>query len=928
MDLLSQPLLWCIVQVTLVALLGWLLCTLISRMSSPGAAVVPAAALAAVVLLTASAFAPWPHWWRFAPQWQSTTDVFRSPVANARGASSVLESSLSDVPSETATSATLDESAFPPIHSDFEQHNIQQHDAADSSFTRTRFWSWLPALAATALTCGAVLGLLQLTAGLLSVRRIRKASHTLHDSTLTELTDCLRAELCLQTKIELRECEDLTTAATIGWIHPVILLPPTWREWTEDQLRAVLAHELAHVARGDFFACVLAQLCLALHFYHPLVHWLAARLRLEQELAADATAAALAGGRKTYLHSLAELALHNSERSLGWPAHTFLPTQGTFLRRIEMLRDSREVPTLGSGRGKIQRWAAVGLLIVGAMVIAGLRTGPAPSPFDTAVHAQQPSATEGQKAGGIDLSYVSNDARFVVAVRPTEIMQVPEIKTVVESAVRDVKPFALLAAEGIEQVIFTGSEQGAGPGADEPLIVIQFSKPATLDQLVKIELIPADAPRVTAGAGAAAAGHRLGYGVINDRTYAVGNPNALAKYLGDRRKGEPAIAAGAAWEKVRKGAVVVAVDMQLLRKQLQHHPANAPGQSLSAIAPLWNDSEYVVAGILIEGKTAHVRAIATCHDTELAERVAETAVAAKTLAQNLLRATQENERDIPAFAKFGLDTAEGLLKSVKVERSEKLVFAQTSTDLPKAGSAAATNLLEAVSQSRIAARRTVSANNMKQIMLAMHNWAEIARVPGTVENRFPAPVIMGKDGKGRFPHSWRVAILPFIEQVDLYNQYNFDEPWDSEANKRVLEKMPAVYRNPADDPKSTTSAYYVLTGSKLLEEKAADGGGTSPPEGGFPTAFSAKNGMLFSQITDGMSNTIAVVEAKTGIPWTKPEDIVIDPAKDLPKLGGITEGGFYAALCDGSVRFLKSNIDPKTLKLLIMPGDGQILAQE
>ena len=66
---------------------------------------------------------------------------------------------------------------------------------------------------------------------------------------------------------------------------------------SEDELRGVVAHELAHVKRRDYLAAVVAQTALAVHFYHPPLHWLAGRVRLEQELAADALAASVSGGR-------------------------------------------------------------------------------------------------------------------------------------------------------------------------------------------------------------------------------------------------------------------------------------------------------------------------------------------------------------------------------------------------------------------------------------------------------------------------------------------------------------------------------------------------------------------------------------------------------------------------------------------------------
>ncbi len=101
--------------------------------------------------------------------------------------------------------------------------------------------------------------------------------------------------------VDLRECPGVVSPAVVGWLRPVVLLPADWRGWGEPERRAVLAHELAHVRRFDYPLGLLARLGVALHFYHPLVYWLADRLRLQQELAADALAAPLVGGREPYL---------------------------------------------------------------------------------------------------------------------------------------------------------------------------------------------------------------------------------------------------------------------------------------------------------------------------------------------------------------------------------------------------------------------------------------------------------------------------------------------------------------------------------------------------------------------------------------------------------------------------------------------------
>jgi beta-lactamase regulating signal transducer with metallopeptidase domain len=938
MDPLTASIVWCIVQITLVGLLAWLLCTAVSRWTGPGAAMVPAVALAAVVVLTACAFVPWPKWWRYGPQWQVPTTA-TSAVRPAAGESNAPRTNRGETSVEVTSTPLLASDAvqpfdvFPSLEAAPQTPTTaqSQHAADFTTQLADLGWGWLPHLLASVFVGGVVLGLLQLAGGLLSVRACRRASQPLADVELSELVDCLRAELCLTRGVELRESDHLATAATVGWTRPVILLPRGWREWTEDQRRAVLAHELAHVARGDYLACVLAQLSLAIHFYHPLVHWLAARLRLEQELAADATAAMLSGGRKSYLQSLAELALHTSERSLGWPAHTFLPTQGTFLRRIEMLRDSKLAPAARPRPNRAPRWAAVGLLIVGAAVIAGLRGGAAVTPFDATANAQQQATEAGgtKTTAGMDLAHVTSDAKMLLAIRPAEVAKVPEIREALEDADRQRAPLVkLLTLDGVEQITLIGLA-GVEPNdwGKDALAVLQFNKATTYDDVAKTGVWPADALRLPGRPAAGQPGAtQSAYGVIDDRTLVLGSVELVGRYLANRRKGQPAIAAGAAWDKVRMGAIVAAIDMEVVREQFRKLPENTdragPDALLATLSPLWTDSEYVLSGIIVEGKTVHLRAIATCHNAELAEHVADTVSAAATLARNTMRSARENERDIPAFARFAMETADGLLKSVKVQRSESIVVAQTSTELPKASAAAAGSLIGAISQVRTSAQRMQSANNLKQIGLALHNYA------AANGGRFPPPVLMGQDGKGKVPHSWRVAILPYLVEEELHRQYQFDEPWDSDANKRVLAKMPPLFRNPADDPKSTSSSYFVLRSEKLLETTAAPGGGETAPEGGFPTAFSANSGMSFNQIHDGTSYTLSVVEAKRDIPWTKPEDILFDPAKDPPKLGGFFKDGFHVGLCDGSVRLLSEKTDPKILKLLIMPQDGTPLPPE
>ena len=183
-------------------------------------------------------------------------------------------------------------------------------------------WHWTGWLAA--LFCvGLGLGGVRLLLGLVSVARLRRSGEKITEAEAPEQLDIICAEFSVTRRVLLSESQGVSSAATIGWLRPLVLLPSDWRSWSPEELRTVLAHEVAHIAHRDFPCWLLAQVGLLLHFYHPLVHWLAGRLRLEQELAADADAARHSGGAQEYLRNLAELAVRQADRPVAWPARTF-----------------------------------------------------------------------------------------------------------------------------------------------------------------------------------------------------------------------------------------------------------------------------------------------------------------------------------------------------------------------------------------------------------------------------------------------------------------------------------------------------------------------------------------------------------------------------------------------------------------------------
>jgi RNA polymerase sigma factor (sigma-70 family) len=278
---------------------------------------------------------------------------------------------------------------------------------------------------------------------------------------------------------------------------------------------------------------------------------------------------------------------------------------------------------------------------------------------------------------------------------------------------------------------------------------------------------------------------------------------------------------------------------------------------------------------------------------------------------------------------------------------------------PPAGGPAAEKA-EPAERTADAAQRRRSLNNLKQILIAIHNYHD-------TYNRLPSDI---RDKNGKPILSWRVAILPFVEQDNFYKQFKLDEPWDSEHNLKLLAQMPPVYRV-GFEPKGATHTYYqVFAGpgtpfgwSRFDQPGGGEGGaggGAAPggapgigPGGGplggagappgigaggvpggppaaagaggaAPAPQEARGPIRITQITDGTSNTLGVVEAGPPVPWTKPADLPYDPKKPLPKLVGPFSNVFHVSMMDGTANALKRDIDPRVLRDLIGMDDGNV----
>jgi hypothetical protein len=277
----------------------------------------------------------------------------------------------------------------------------------------------------------------------------------------------------------------------------------------------------------------------------------------------------------------------------------------------------------------------------------------------------------------------------------------------------------------------------------------------------------------------------------------------------------------------------------------------------------------------------------------------------------------EKNRERVFFGLLCLERLEAALRAVKAERDGATIrlAAAADTDLEALDGQVAAALKARAGDERAQQTRArrKSVANLKQIGLALHNLNDTYRY-------LPPAAILDKQ-TGRPLLSWRVAILPYIEQAPLYQQFKLDEAWDSAHNKKLLESMPKVYTSVGMRTKEPHATFYrgfvASRGARFTTAWQSVRNPNSP--------FGGWGARIPASFPDGTSNTLWVVEAGEAVPWTKPEELVYDENRPLPKLGGMFREGFHALMVDGSVTFVSSRYDERTLRNFITANDGQVV---
>ena len=204
-------------------------------------------------------------------------------------------------------------------------------------------------------------------------------------------------------------------------------------------------------------------------------------------------------------------------------------------------------------------------------------------------------------------------------------------------------------------------------------------------------------------------------------------------------------------------------------------------------------------------------------------------------------------------------------------------------------------LLPAVNAAREAARRNGAANNARQMVLAAINHEAATQ-------RSPLADVNGL--------SWRVHILPYLEEQELYDKFHLDEPWDSEHNKTLIKEMPGIFVSPSSIAADGMASFLAVGGKD-------------------PIIATGDNGVGIGDIRDGVSKTIMIVEVDDdrAVVWTKPDDF--DWSEDDPTkgLGGLHSGGvFIAGFADGHVAQIPKTVAKDVLSAMFTKSGGEEIA--
>lgn len=560
-----------------------------------------------------------------------------------------------------------------------------------------------------------------------------------------------------------------------------------------------------------------------------------------------------------------------------------------------------------TNRGLKKTW----VLFLALIASVALSIGETWDRFHRHVRAQAPSV-ETVTDQRFDLGFVPRDSVLVFTARPTLLLARPALLTVkplVEKSTGEEMPWGVAPKDVRELTVALVLSNEPKP-AFMPIIILRLTSSESAQKVIA-GLGPDGQPHTFGKYSYVRVGPHQCFCRIDERSilYSPNEP-ALKRSLAAGTAGASTTIWAGNWATQSRKDAVAVVNTALLRglpqgmdevaamlsevNRLRDRRTQAGVSELGVrLGALWQKSDYAVASVAVSDKL-DLRIISQSATEDEAKDVH----GALLTAISVIRLTLSRARDSVAsqssvtdpLALEHLDLLDEILEKAQIVRRENQVGAMVNVDAVTTSKIGAA-LAPAVSSAKAVSERSASINNLRQIGLAFHNYHDTYKT-------FPAAIQIGPKN---IPHSWRITLLPFLDQAPLYKQYRQDEPWDSESNKKVLAEMPSVFRCPRDQRTSQDTSYFTFVGPETL--------------------FGSRKAII-AQIVDGTSNTILVVESKRQVPWTKPDEIEFDSRQAVMPLGGWYPNGFCLVMFDGRALFLPQHVDQQLLKYMIMHSDG------
>lgn len=506
----------------------------------------------------------------------------------------------------------------------------------------------------------------------------------------------------------------------------------------------------------------------------------------------------------------------------------------------------------------------------------------------------------------VNLSHVPARAVAAVVVHPERLTKSPELELL---------PWEVIQASAQQEmgidplVIETAIVLAAAPTGQEPPdwgAILHFSQPQQLAEKLLEQTDEAAIGGVAYRRAAEPTDPSLC--LLNPRTLLIGTEPLLREMIADEGGDSPLRQMLGNLPMRNDVTAVLAVGP--LRELVKQFTAQAPPlpPPLQGLLEIPDQLETVIVAVnLSRERLSGIKLIAT--DDDAAQRL-ETALqqglgfAKQMLLGQMLQAMADEDGDASqqAMQRYLIRLANTIEARLQPARTGNQLVITLSADYATSGVLVGL-LLPAVQSARGAARRAQSLNNLKQLALAMHNYHDTFR-------SFPAAY--NSDAEGKPLLSWRVHLLPFLEQRVLYEQFRLDESWDSPHNLPLIAQMPEVFRAPGSNAPPGKTNYLGVRGEGMAF--------IAPKQPGTRPA-----GSRMVEFLDGTSNTMMMVEASDAlaVEWTRPADYEPDETQPSQGLVGLRPGGFLGAIVDGSVRFIAEQIDPEMLMRLFTKADGR-----